>query len=119
MNTSESGQKRPLRRHSKKRRGLCCASQAPSVFSAGGRMERATETRGSTLDQIGFHREPEWRSLLAHRGNVLVEATGTLTEAFLAKLKPSLREPVQWSRPGAPLELRSDQHGVLILQDVA
>ncbi|MGB7218156.1 MAG: sigma 54-interacting transcriptional regulator [Vicinamibacterales bacterium] len=74
------------------------------------------EALGSTLASSDA---PAWSALLPTHPNILFEGTNTSTEAFLSTLRPYLREPILWRRPGAPLELEAGQEGSLILQEVA
>lgn len=61
----------------------------------------------------------EWRSLRAHRHNVLLEGPAVTTDAVLRVLQPHIRGPILWHRPPGPLTFPSGKTGALILRDVA
>jgi len=79
--------------------------------------ERAPQA-SPTRAKLGPDRAPEWRVLMATPPNVLFEGAGDLTETFLGMLKPYLREPLQWTRPGSQLDFGGNQNGALVLPDV-
>jgi hypothetical protein len=61
----------------------------------------------------------EWHSLRTSHHNVLLEGTPAATAAALFFLKPYLRNPVVWLRPGMPLLLQQGRDCTLVLPDVA
>ena len=89
-------------------------AEAEMILSQGA-VERAPKPM---VRQLGADRAPEWRALLAKPPSVLFEGAETLTDAFVNMLTPYLRPPIQWSQPGAALDLRDDQ-GSLVLREVA
>ncbi|MGE5242754.1 MAG: hypothetical protein ACM3SQ_00815 [Betaproteobacteria bacterium] len=62
--------------------------------------------------------QAEWRTLRAHRHNVLLEGPVAATSTVLRLLQPHMRGPTLWHRHG-PLSLPSGEAGALILADVA
>jgi hypothetical protein len=82
-------------------------------------MNVATEGAHWFLGRPDTGYESEWRSLRKQQCNLLLEGSEELTDAVLLLLKPHLREPILWKRPGAPLELHACKGDTFILQDVA
>ena len=62
--------------------------------------------------------QTEWRTLCAHRHNVLLEGPVASTSAVLRRLLPHIARPLRSRGPHTPLTLPSAAIGALILEEV-
>jgi len=92
---------------------------APGHAPSRTRFEGGPAGQEPMVRQFGPNPSAEWRALVTRPLNVLFEGAEPSAQRFLSVLKPSLRQPVVWRRPGEPLDLRPDHDGALVLQDVA
>lgn len=61
---------------------------------------------------------PEWSSMSCWQHNAILEGPEQATEGLLSLLRPYLRTPAVWTRAPAPLDIRTQICGSLVLQNV-
>ena len=61
----------------------------------------------------------EWDSVNTAHLNVLLEGTRRATEMAVVLMKPHLKKPFFWRRPGEAFEVHCGRRGTIILEDVA